>query len=81
MGKWCLTPLANRCNLWCMTPLPELLTTGEAAVHLGVKPGTVRRWAKTGHLTYVVMPSGRFRFRRADLDDAVEQVTRIKRPA
>jgi len=57
-----------------MTPLPALLTTGEAAKHIGVSVGTVRRWANTGQLRHVVMPSGRLRFRREDLDAAVRHV-------
>jgi excisionase family DNA binding protein len=57
-----------------MTPLPELLTTGAAADHMGVSVGTVRRWAKAGHLRHVVMPSGRLKFRPEDLDGAVRGV-------
>lgn len=57
-----------------MTPLPVLLTTGEAANHLGVSAGTVRRWAKAGQLPHVVMPSGRMKFRRDDLDSAIHRV-------
>jgi excisionase family DNA binding protein len=57
-----------------MTPLQNLLATGDAAKHIGVSPGTVRRWAKTGQLRHVVMPSGRLRFRREDLDAALTHV-------
>lgn len=67
--------------MWCMTPLRDLLSTGDAASHLGVSAGTVRRWAKTGQLRHIVMPSGRLRFRREDLDTALTHVEPIRRPA
>lgn len=43
---------------------------------MGVKPGTVRRWAKTGQLRHVVMPSGRLRFYLDDLTAAMQHVER-----
>lgn len=46
---------------------------------MGVSIGTVRRWAKAGHLRHVVMPSGRIKFRREDLDEAVRRVE-VARP-
>lgn len=57
-----------------MTPLDALLTTGAAAKHLGVSVGTIRRWAKAGHLPHVVAPSGRIYFRADDLADVVRKV-------
>ena len=60
-----------------MTPLPALLTTGEAATHLGVSVGTIRRWAKLGRIPHVIMPSGRLRFRAEDLSSAVRQVDKV----
>lgn len=57
-----------------MTPLPALMTTGEAATHLGVSVGTIRRWAKTGRIPHVIMPSGRLRFRAEDLTGSLRQV-------
>ena len=50
------------------------LTTGEAAQHLRVSVGTLRRWAQDGRIRHSVLPSGRMRFERADLDAAILQV-------
>jgi excisionase family DNA binding protein len=47
---------------------PDLLTTGEVAKILHVGPDTVTRWANAGRLAAVILPSGRHRFRRADVD-------------
>lgn len=41
---------------------------------MGVSIGTLRRWAKTGVLTHVVLPSGRRRFHVEDLDASLERV-------
>ncbi len=51
----------------------RLLTTGEAAVILGVTSETIRRWVEAGSMpaqAYVRMPSGRIRFPR----EAVEAI-------
>jgi excisionase family DNA binding protein len=64
-----------------MTPDGSLLTTGAAAARLGVSIGTVRRWAKSGRLTHIVTPSGRLRFRAADLDAAMREVQAESVPA
>lgn len=53
---------------------PEFLTTGEAALVLGVSDETVRRWAETRKLRHVRLPSGQLRFTRADLDAVLEPV-------
>ena len=45
-----------------------LIDTGAAARMLAVSPDTVRRWAKNGKISAVALPSGRFRFRRADIE-------------
>jgi excisionase family DNA binding protein len=44
------------------------LATGAAAELLGVSDETLRRWAEQGKVRYVRLPSGRLRFRRADLE-------------
>jgi excisionase family DNA binding protein len=44
-----------------------LLTTGEAADLFQVSDETVRRWAEDGRLPAITLPSGRLRFRRADV--------------
>ena len=51
-----------------MAPTPDLLTTGEAAAYTGIPSSTLRRWAKTGQLRHVELPSGRLRFHRSDHD-------------
>lgn len=44
------------------------LTVSEAARHLGVSVGTVRRWSNAGHLPGYRTPGGQRRFTRAQLD-------------
>lgn len=56
------------------TDLPELLTSTEAAVRLGVSRETIRRWAATKRLRHVKMPSGRLRFRPEDIDAVFDPV-------
>ncbi len=51
----------------------EVLTTGEAADYLGIGPTTLRRWANDGLVRHTVLPSGRLRFERADLDACLAQ--------
>lgn len=63
-----------------MSSLQTLITTGEAADYLGVPIGTLRRWAKKGSVPYVVLPSGRLRFDKADLDAAVRRVETVTEP-
>jgi excisionase family DNA binding protein len=46
---------------------PELLTPGEVASRLGVKPTTVTRWAKAGKLTAIRTLGGHRRYRAADV--------------
>lgn len=44
------------------------LTTGAAAAVLGVSDETLRRWVDQGKVRYVRLPSGRLRFRQADIE-------------
>lgn len=51
----------------------RLITTGEAAILLGVSSQTMRVWVAGGHMpaaSYVRMPSGRIKFHR----EAVEAI-------
>ncbi|MGH3939084.1 MAG: helix-turn-helix domain-containing protein [Pseudonocardiaceae bacterium] len=46
-----------------------LLTTGEVAKRLGVTPGAVGKWARSGQLTpAVITPGGRYRWRWSDVE-------------
>lgn len=56
-----------------MAPNPDLMTTGEVANLLDVSPSTVTRWVKNGVLSAVVMPSGRNKFRRADIEALLDR--------
>ncbi len=47
------------------------LTVSEAADHLGVSIGTVRRWSNAGHLQGSRTPGGQRRFTVAQLDSFV----------
>lgn len=47
---------------------PELLTVAEVADRLNVSDETVHRYAREGLLPFVPLPSGRKRFRRADVE-------------
>ena len=48
--------------------ISNMLTTGEVACLLNVRPGTVRRWSDRGIIkAYRIGPRGERRFRRADI--------------
>lgn len=49
-----------------------LLTPAEAAARLRVHPNTLAQWAKRGRLQAVQLPSGRRRYRAADIDRIVD---------
>lgn len=51
-----------------------LLSTSEAAALLDVSDETLRRWTKDGLIRHVRMPSGRHRYRRADVLELLEPV-------
>ena len=50
------------------------MSTGAAAALLGVSDETLRRWAEKGQIRHIKLPSGRLRFRRADLEAALTPV-------
>lgn len=52
--------------------MDDLLTVREVAERLQVSRSTVRRWVADGSLPAMVMPSGAFRFREADLETWLE---------
>lgn len=58
-----------------------LLNTAEAAELLGVSEETLRRWAKARQIRHVAMPSGQFRFHRADIDAVLEPVEPVESAA
>jgi excisionase family DNA binding protein len=58
----------------------DLLSTSEAARMFAVTPSTIRRWAHSGRLSHMLTPSGRLRFRRADLEKACTTVTSDELP-
>jgi excisionase family DNA binding protein len=49
----------------------DLMTKAEVAAWLHVSPRTVERWRERRQVTYVRTPSGRIRFRRADIEAAL----------
>lgn len=50
------------------------LNTAAAAAMLGVSNDTVRRWATTGKLRHVELPSGQLRFSAADVEAVLTPV-------
>jgi excisionase family DNA binding protein len=56
--------------------MPEqLLTSSDVAEQLDVTGETVRRWAESGIIAHIRLPSGQLRFRQADVDIILEGVT------
>lgn len=51
---------------------PALITPEEAAGMLSVHPSTLARWVGEGKLHPVVLPSGRFRYRLAEIQAILE---------
>lgn len=49
-------------------PSPYAMTPAEVAVLLAVGADTVNRWADEGKLVGFKTPSGRWRFRRSDVE-------------
>ena len=46
----------------------ELISTSQAALLLHVTDETVRRWAETGIIRHIRLPSGQLRFEQADIE-------------
>lgn len=53
-------------------PDPELLTTTQVAGVFSVSNATIKRWATTQQLPYILTPGGHYRFRRADVERLLE---------
>jgi excisionase family DNA binding protein len=49
-----------------------VMTTAEVAVALGVDVRTVARWARSGKLQCIQLPSGHRRYRREDIEQMLE---------
>ena len=49
----------------------DLLTASQAAEAWGVSVHTVRRWARDEKVTTIVLPSGRRRYRRSDVENII----------
>lgn len=56
-----------------MTEAPFKIGIAEAAVRLGVSPGTIRRWVATGALECHRTPGGQRRFTEAQLAKLIDQ--------
>ncbi|WP_210581082.1 helix-turn-helix domain-containing protein [Actinomyces succiniciruminis] len=55
---------------------PELLTSTEAAALIpDCQPQTLRRWARRGKVPAIILPNGRFRFRRSDIEALLQPAT------
>jgi excisionase family DNA binding protein len=52
----------------------EYVSAPAAARLLQISDETIRRWAATGRIRYLRMPSGQLRFLRADLDAIMEPI-------
>jgi excisionase family DNA binding protein len=48
--------------------LPELLTVAEVAAIMRLSTNTIGRWARDGKIPSITLPSGMYRFHRADID-------------
>ncbi|MFC7579636.1 helix-turn-helix domain-containing protein [Schaalia naturae] len=54
--------------------LCEVIGTGRAAEIVGVSRDTIRRWAKSGRLRHILLPSGQMRFYEADIEALLRPV-------
>jgi len=57
----------------------RMLRPREVALLFKVDPKTVTRWAKTGRLTPVVLPSGHRRYRASDVEALISSTSRRAR--
>lgn len=59
----------------------KMLRPREVALLFKVDPKTVTRWAKTGRLTPVTLPSGHRRYRASDVEALMTSTSRRPRMA
>ncbi len=53
----------------------DYMRIGEAASYLGISPGTLRNWERSGKLTTFRHPLNNYRlYRRHDLDEILRQI-------
>lgn len=55
-----------------MPTTDDLMAPSEVAALFDVHPETVRRWARTGRLNGIRLPSGRTKYRRSEIDALLE---------
>lgn len=56
-------------------PVPAILISKDAAIYLGVKEKTLRNWRSAGRGPSYRIEMGRVKYKKADLDRWIEQVT------
>ncbi len=63
-----------------MADIERMLRPREVALLFKVDPKTVTRWAKSGRLSPVVLPSGHRRYRMSDVETLINATSRRARP-
>ena len=58
-----------------MVNAEKLLTVGEVAERLRLKPVTIYRWIRDGHLPAQRLPNGTFRIKTEDADQLLTSVS------
>lgn len=66
-----MTQVSITAYMLCMAQVTELRTAHEVAVTLNTSVETIRRWARTGRLPVVKLPSGAMRFRASDIESLI----------